>query len=353
MLWNLYALLYFEMKPQVLPDANLLDPRLLRLFDALFAAGSVTKAAEKLGQSQPTVSIWLARLRKELDDPLFIRSAHGMLPTPRAEALIGTARQALDMLRRLAEIRADFDPATAKRRFSICMTDASHVTLLPAILAHVRRIAPGIRIEATQIGADTPRMLQSGEADLALGYISDLDAGHFQQALFPQDWVCLANARHARIRDRITMKDYRREAHVVIRSGTGHELLAAALQEQQIVLDIALDLPGFLGLPAIVGTTDLIVTLPRHIGETLAHYYGLCVLACPLPIGEFTVKQYWHARFHHDPASQWLRAVCVELFQQQDVRGLHRSTRAQKRRTSKARALDPTSSNSTAAPARP
>ncbi|MBR0825667.1 LysR family transcriptional regulator [Bradyrhizobium manausense] len=313
-------------------ETKLLEPRLLRLFDALFTTGSVTKAAEKLGQSQPTISIWLARLRKELDDPLFIRSAQGMLPTPRAEALIGAARQALEMLRRLAELRSEFDPATAKRRFTICMTDASHITLLPAILAHVRRVAPGIRIQAAQIGGDTPRMLQSGEADLALGYISDLDAGHFQQALFPQDWVCLANANHARIRDRINAKDFRREAHVLIRSGTGHQLLADALQEQRMVLDIALELPGFLGLPAIVGTTDLIATLPRHIGETLAHYYGLRVLNCPLPIAGFTVKQYWHARFHHDRASQWLRDVCGELFQQQEVRGLHRSGQPKKRR---------------------
>jgi DNA-binding transcriptional LysR family regulator len=313
-------------------ETNLLDPRLLRLFDALFSTGSVTKAAEKLGQSQPTISIWLARLRKELDDPLFIRSAEGMLPTPRAEALIGTARQALEMLRRLAELRTDFDPTSAKRRFTICMTDGSHVTLLPSILAHVRRVAPGVRIEATQIGTDTPRMLQCGEADLALGFISDLDAGHFQQALFPQDWVCLANAKHARIRDRITAKDFRREAHVLIRSGTGHQLLAAALQEEEMVLDVALELPGFLGLPAIVGTTDLIATLPRHIGETLAHYYGLRVFNCPLPIAGFTVKQYWHARFHHDPANQWLRDLCAELFQQQEVRGLHRSGRPKKRR---------------------
>jgi len=128
------------------------------------------------------------------------------------------------MLRRLAELRPEFDPATAKCRFVICMTDASHITLLPAILAHVRRVAPGIRIEAAQIGGDTPRMLQSGEADLVLGYITDLDAGHFQQALFPQDWVCLANPKHARIRDRITARDFRREAHVLIRSGTGHQL---------------------------------------------------------------------------------------------------------------------------------
>lgn len=319
------------MKRQHLTDADLLDPRLLRLFDALFAAGSVTKAAEKLGQSQPTVSIWLARLRQELDDPLFVRTAEGMLPTPRAEALIGTARQALEMLRRLAELRTDFDPATAKRSFCICMTDASHITLLPAILAHVRRAAPGIRIEAAQIGTDTPRMLQSGEGDLALGYISELDAGHFQQALFPQDWVCLASARHPRINDRMTLRDFRREAHVFIRSGTGHQLLSVALEGQKITPNIVLEMPGFLGLPAIIGTTDLIATLPRHTGETLAHYYGLRVLACPLPIPGFTVKQYWHARFHHDPASQWLRGVCAELFQQQEVRGLHRSSRSRKR----------------------
>lgn len=184
------------MKHQDHAEPNLLDPRLLRLFDALFTTGSVTKAAERLGQSQPTVSIWLARLRKELDDPLFIRSAEGMLPTSRAEALIGTARQALEMLRRLAELRTDFDPATAKRRFSICMTDGSHVTLLPSILAHVRRAAPGVRIEATQIGADTSRMLQSGEADLALGYISDLDAGHFWRT---QNMLGFATASRQRV----------------------------------------------------------------------------------------------------------------------------------------------------------
>src|ERR1700757_5324452 len=98
------------------PEANLLDLRLLRLFDALFTTGSVTKAAEKLGQSQPTISIWLARLREELNDPLFIRSAEGMLPTPRAQALIGTAREALEKLRQLSELRPDFDPSLAKRR---------------------------------------------------------------------------------------------------------------------------------------------------------------------------------------------------------------------------------------------
>jgi len=306
-------------------DAHLLDPRMLRLFDALFTAGSVTKAAELLGQSQPTVSIWLGRLRRELDDPLFVRTSTGMLPTPRAEALIGTVRQALEALRRLVEMRSAFDPAVAHRRFAISMTDASHLTLLPTILAHVRRTAPGIQIEATQISENTSQMLESGESDLALGYISGLEAGYFEQTLFPQDWVCLANRGHPRIRDRLSAEQFTDEAHVLIRGGTGHRLLADALEAQRFALRFALELPGFLGLPAIIGSTDLIVTLPRHIGETLAHFYGLRVLTCPIEIPGFTVKQYWHARFHHDPANQWLRGVCSALFQQREVRGIDRT----------------------------
>lgn len=300
---------------------SLLDPRLLTLLDTLFATGSVSKAAEVLGQSQPTVSIWLRRLRKELADPLFVRSPQGMLPTPRAEALIGPAREALAALTRLSEMHIGFDPATARRRFRIAMTDASHVTLLPTILAHVRQVAPGISIEATRIGSDIATRLQSGEADIAIGFLSGLDAGHFQQALFPQDWIGLANPDHPRIRGHLTREDLAHEAHVVIQAGTGHQLLTAAMEQQGIKRQIALELPGFLGLPAIIGTTDLIVVLPRHIGETLAVAYGLQVLACPVAIPCFTVKQYWHARFHQDPASQWLRDVCAKLFQQREVRG--------------------------------
>ena len=118
------------------------------------------------------------------------------------------------------------------------------------------------------------------------------------------------------------MADFAREAHVDVFGGTAHERLAEALERQGVARNVALELPGFLGLPAIVGTTDLIATLPRHIGETLAHFYGLQAIPCPLEVSGFTVKQYWHARVHHDPASQWLRGVCAELFQQREVRGL-------------------------------
>jgi DNA-binding transcriptional LysR family regulator len=297
-------------------NAALLDVRLLRLFDLLYSTRSVTRSAESLGQAQPTVSIWLNRLRRELHDPLFVRTPTGMQPTPRAEALIGTARAAIQTLLRLTEREQAFDPATAQRDFRICMTDASHVTLMPQLLAHLRATAPNLHIEALQIDGNTARFLQSGEADLALGLIPELEAGFYQQTLYAQDWVCLANPRHPRIGKRLSRSDYEAEAHVGIVSGTGHRLLEGALSAQHVKRRVVLKLPGFLGLGAIVLTTDLIATLPRHTGETLAKANGLRLFACPVAIPSFTVKQHWHSRYHHDAASKWLRTVCAALFQQ-------------------------------------
>jgi DNA-binding transcriptional LysR family regulator len=298
------------------PGDNLLDPKLLRLLDLLHRTRSVTQTAELLGQSQPTVSIWLARLRQRLDDPLFVRTPAGMQPTPRTEALIGPVREALAALQRLSARDAPFDPARAEGTFRICMTDASHVTLLPKLLAHVRALAPGIRIAAERIDERTAEALQSGQADLALGLVPWLDAGFYQQVLFPQDWVCLVNPRHPRVRKTLTRRLYEAEGHVVIVGGTGAGLLADALKRAKVSRRVVLELPGFLGLGAIVASTDLVATLPRHIGQTLSTSAGLAVHACPVAVPPFTVKQHWHARAHQDSSNRWLRGAVATLFLQ-------------------------------------
>jgi DNA-binding transcriptional LysR family regulator len=110
-----------------------LDVKWLRLFEQIYATRSVTRSAELLGQSQPTVSIWLGKLRERLDDALFVRTADGMLPTPRAQALIGPVGDALRALAEVAAPLAPFDPATSTRPWRICMTDASHATVLPRL----------------------------------------------------------------------------------------------------------------------------------------------------------------------------------------------------------------------------
>lgn len=299
-------------------EPPLLDVKFLRLLDLLCATGSVTRSAHALGQSQSTISTWLAQLRQHLNDPLFVRTSKGMLPTPRTEALIGTVREILAGMSRLSQPEKPFDPATAEQRFSICMTDASHITLLPSILSHVHTAAPGITLAASVIGQDLAEKLESGEADLALGYLPWLDAGFYQQTFYKQDWICLANANHPRVTDGSTanwdLDAYQAEMHISISSGTGHQLLANAVASMQIRRRIGLELPGFLGLSSILATSNLIVTLPRMIGETLALAGKLRVLPCPFDIPSFTVKQYWHARYHQDSANRWLRSVCAELF---------------------------------------
>jgi DNA-binding transcriptional LysR family regulator len=289
------------------------DARMLVLFDEIYRTQSMTRAAERLDLSQPTASIWLAKLRREWRDPLFVRTSAGMQPTARAEALIGPVREALAVLRRLSGEEPAFDPAAAHRGFRIAMTDASHITLLPQVLAHVRSVGPDIRLEVAPIAAETPRMLETGGVDLAVGYIPGLEAGFHEQDLYRQDFVCLVHARHPRIGATFTARAYREEAHIGILSSTSYPMLQASLRKQGIERRIQLELPGFLGLAAIVSSTDLVATVPRTIGEMLAQMGPIRVLACPVKVPTFMVKQYWHARYHNDPGVRWLRGACARL----------------------------------------
>jgi DNA-binding transcriptional LysR family regulator len=225
-----------------------IDLRLLRIFDAMHANRHVTRAADELGLSQPTISIGLGKLRQKFGDPLFVRTNEGMLPTTRADALVGPIRDVLHSLKHICEIEAEFDPSTATRKFRICMTDASHITLLPQILAAVRKAAPSVVLEAARIDDLMLQALQSGEANLALGLIPSLETGFYQQTLFRQDFICLTGPRHPRIRKALTLAHYQAEGHVGIVSGTGQQLLEEALEKFGIERRVMLRLPGFLGL---------------------------------------------------------------------------------------------------------
>lgn len=293
------------------PDAQI-EPRLMRMFAAIHATGSVTGAAERLGLSQPTVSIGLGQLRRHFGDALFVSTGTGMEPTALADQLIGPVEDALQALRRIAEWRMEFDPATEVRLFRICMTDASHITLMPRLYQEARRLAPGVTLMALPINRQTPQLLQSGDADLALGLIPDLGKGFFQQVLYQQDWVCLTRRDHPA--GQLTRAAYEAADHVHVEAGTGQQLLLDALSGLRVTRKVTLTLPGFLGLSAVLGASDLIATLPRHTGQTLARQSSLLVHDCPFPIPGFSVTQLWHERFNKDPASIWLRRLCAALF---------------------------------------
>ncbi|MFT3862129.1 LysR substrate-binding domain-containing protein [Micropruina sp.] len=192
---------------------------------------------------------------------------------------------------------------------------------MPPLLERVRALAPGVRLKVTRVDSATEQALTTGDADLATGYAPWLGGVIATQPLFEQDWVCLASPRHPRVRERLGRRRYVAEGHVAITAGTGATLLHRALTTQGIERRIVLELPGFLGLGAIIGSTDLLATLPRHIGTTLAHGNDLALWPRPLPVERFEVAQYWHPRFDNEPGSRWLRELVMGSFRVRIPRG--------------------------------
>jgi DNA-binding transcriptional LysR family regulator len=292
-----------------------LDLKLLRVFDEIYRTRSVSRAAESIGVTQPSLSIALAKLRKHFQDPLFVRTSAGMQPTPCAAELIGPVRDGLDLLDRALRHRATFDPASAERAFRLCLTDISQAVLLPSLLNRLTQVAPAIRLEVVPISSGTARMLESGDADLAIGFMPQLEAGFYQQKLFRQRFVCAVRQDHPRIGDRLTLKRFAAEDHVVVTAdATGHSIVDEALEAKGVVRRVALRLPEFLGLAPVVAGTDLVATIPDRLGEVLRHAARVKLLPVPIALPTYLVKQHWHERYHHDAANRWLRGLVAGLF---------------------------------------
>lgn len=292
-----------------------MDLKLFTVFDEVYKTRSVSRAGENLGIAQSSVSISLARLRRHFGDPLFVRTADGMQPTPHATSLVTPVRQALELLRGIARKQAVFEPATAQRTFRICMTDITHLALLPPLINRLRQIAPGINVEITHISAHTPKALESGEADLAVGFMPQLEAGFYQQKLFEQDFSCVVRSGHPRVRTRLTEAMFRRENHVVVTaSGTGQNLVEEELQRLGVKRNVALQMPNFLGLGGLVASTDLMVTVPSRVAKTLLRIADVKAVRPPFQLPTFSIKQHWHERYKQDPANAWLRALVSDLF---------------------------------------
>ena len=292
-----------------------MDIRLLAVFDEVYKMRSVTRAAENLDLAQTSVSLALARLRRQFNDPLFVRTSEGMLPTPHATKLLQPLRQALELLRQATRQQVVFDPATSMRHFKISMTDVSHLEFLPGLVTRVNKIAPSIHVEVFRIAPETPKLLESGECDLALGFMPELEAGFYQQRLFEQSFACVTRKNHPRIGDRMTLTMYRREKHVAITApGTGHDLVERELGRRDVTRRLALSLPTLPGLGNLLARTELIATVPERVAQMLVGIAAVKALQPPLSLPTFAIKQHWHERYHHDPANRWLRSLIAELF---------------------------------------
>jgi DNA-binding transcriptional LysR family regulator len=292
---------------------NELDLRHFRIFLAMYAAKNVTRAAEAIGLSQSSVSIVLGQLREHYGDPLFVRTSEGMLPTPRATLLQPVVRQALQLFEQGQEKTGSFDPTQMTRSFRVCMTDVGQMTLLPPLLAKLHRLAPEIKIEVGTLSFQTSRELESGEADMASGFTSHINAGFYQQKLFQEGFVCIASKKHPRIGSKMTLAHFQQEKHVdILLSATSHAIVDRFLRKKGVKRDFAVKVPSFLGLGQVVASSDLIAIVPLRLGAIFAADGGVKVVSLPLKFPTYTVNQYWHDRFHRDAGNVWLRSLVYE-----------------------------------------
>jgi DNA-binding transcriptional LysR family regulator len=292
-----------------------LDLDWLNVFVEVYRTRSVSRAAERLDMAQANASIALNKLRRHFGDRLFSRTSQGMEPTPYAQQVYPDVLDTVERLGRLVGARASFDPHEAQRTFRVSMTDISEIVVLPTLVNHLRQIAPGVVIEEERIATDTPRRLESGEIDLAVGFMPHLEAGFYQQTLFEQNFVCLAAKDHPRIRTAPDREAFLAEGHIVVTtSGTGHAIVDKMLAKEGFERRIVLRVAGFLGVARIVAQTELLVIVPRRLGEALARQEEIRAFPPPLKLPSFAVKQHWHERFHADAGNVWLRHTLVQLF---------------------------------------
>lgn len=290
-----------------------LDLDWLKVFDEIYKTSSVSVASERLGISQASASITLRKLRDHFGDPLFSRTARGMQPTPRAQALQPLIRRVLEELEQARSSPDAFDPATAVRDFRICMTDISQVVLIPRLMNHLRVFAPGIRVQAETITSASARRLEEGEVDVAVGFMPSLDAGFYQQVLLAQHFVCVAAKGHPRVGAGLTKAEYTRESHVVVdSSGSGYSVVDRILAADGVKRHIALAVPSFLGVARIVAETELIATVPLRFAEALQMRENINILPVPYAIPHYQVKLHWHERFNSDAGNTWLRRTVAE-----------------------------------------
>ncbi len=298
-----------------------IDLNLLVVFEALMTQRNVTRAGQQVGLSQPATSNALARLRKLLEDDLFVRSSSGLQPTPKAIALAQHIQPALGQIQTALTPQESFDPATSEIIFAIGMSDYVEFTVLPQLLKQIQAEAPGVGLQIrsgdrqTQLG-----QLDRGELDLVCGIFPEKVEWHQQQQLFTEKFVCLCRRDHPHIQGSLSLDDYVAAHHLLVsvkedRTGRIDRILA----KQSLKRHIAVSVPHFLVAPGVVSQTDLITTLAERVARTFASTYDLQVLPLPFTAFKFPVAMRWHKSHTHTAAQRWLRSKVTAVISTTDA----------------------------------
>lgn len=294
------------------------DLNLLPIFVALMEERSVTRAAERVGMTQPALSNALSRLRLMLQDQLFIRERYGIQPTPVALELQPIVADALARLDDAVLGQQRFVPAEAERLFTIAPNGYAEFVLVPAIVSRLQKLAPGIKIRLTPYNNDLVETgVVSGTTAMVLGRIVEPPDNLVVQNLMEEGLACAVRADHPEIGDTMTREQFEALKHVnIVPPGRLRAGLFQALAGAGLKRDVVISVTNFFAVAEMVAVTDYCATLPTLICRKLEHDARLKILPPPVDLGKFPVQMGWHVRYRHDPAHRWLRSLVSEVASQ-------------------------------------
>jgi DNA-binding transcriptional LysR family regulator len=293
--------------------ANKVDLNLFVVFDVIYRERNLTRAAQVLCLTQPTVSNALSRLRKTFNDQLFVRTPQGMAPTPVANNIVGQVRQALQLLDASVQAGDQFSAASSERVFRMSMNDRAESALLPRLMDTLSHEAPGMRLESYYTRRrELATALSSGQLELAIDIPAAANADICHQPLFCERYVCVVRDSHTLLQNRrkLTLEQYLQLGHIHVssrRQGLG--LVDIELNKLGHQRNIRVRLQHYLVVSEIVRRTDLALTVPSH----WVNRPGLKVFELPFIVPELEWHLLWHKSADGDQANRWLREKVIAL----------------------------------------
>lgn len=290
-----------------------LDLNLLVSLDALLQERSVSRAAVRLGLSQPSLSASLARLRRHFRDDLLDRVGNRYALTPLAAQLAEQTAGALTAVARVFASEPDFDPATSEREFTVLISDYA-ITVLGPALAGLLQQAPHVRLRLHQIAVpavdDAAQALRDVDAMvLPHGILSDLPS----QQLFTDRWVCIVAAGHPGIGEKLTMADLERLPMVVTyQSPTAYTPAAKQLSMLGVQPRVQLVAESFLALPFLVAAGNGVALIQERLARQLTPAVPIRILPCPFDVACLIDALWWHPMYDQDLGHRWLRQLFTE-----------------------------------------
>lgn len=288
------------------------DIRLLRIFLTIFQVQNLSRAAEQLDMSQPSVSHSLAKLRVLFQDPLLIRTRGGMLPTRRAEQLAKSVQKLLLDYAELIMPIDEFDPATSQRQFIMTAPEHAEHMLSPILLSTLRREAPCVRLDVRAPQPDRAQeWLESGEIDLRIAWLLKPQMSLRSIELFQDRMVYIADKDHPDIRGHLSLQQFLRFPHVRAQNAnrnTTNRVIDDAIEKLGKEPIFTLQLQNFMTMPAALIGTDIIAPVPLGIAERFMKSHDLQILEPPIKLPRMRYCAYWHERNHHDEGHRWFRS---------------------------------------------